>query len=154
MAKHLPSRNEVDRRYTWNSESVFPDPAAWDAAVATIVARLPDLGEFKGHLGESPETLADWFDTSEKLRRLMAKVQVYTTMEYSCDAGDQDAAARADRVRTVGAQLGAAMAFALPEMIAIGFPQLRDWVATTPRLSHLGHYFDRLEKLREAHPLS
>jgi len=149
MAKPLPSRNEVDRRFTWNSESVFPDAAAWDAAVATILGRLPDLGEFKGHLGESPETLADWFDTSEKLRRLMAKVQVYTNMEYSCDVGDQDAASRADRVRTAGAQLGSAMAFALPEMIAIGFPKLREWVATTPRLSHLGHYFDRLERLRE-----
>jgi oligoendopeptidase F len=149
MAKHLPSRSEVDRRFTWNSESVFPDPAAWDVAVATILARLPDLGEFKGHLGESPETLADWFETSEKLRRLMARAQVYTTMEYSCDVGDQDGAARADRIRSTGAQLGAAMAFALPEMIAIGFPKLREWVATTPRLSHLGHYFDRLERLRE-----
>ena len=149
MAKHLPSRNEVDRRFTWNSESVFPDPAAWDAAVATILNRLPDLGEFKGHLGDSPDTLADWFDTAEKLQRLMAKAQVYTSMEYSCDVGDQGAAARADRVRSASAQLSAAMSFSLPEMIAIGLPKLREWVATSPRLAHLGHHFDRIEKLRE-----
>jgi oligoendopeptidase F len=149
MAKHLPSRNEVDRRFRWNSESVFPDAAAWDAAASTLLARLPDLGEFKGHLADGPDTLADWFDTAEKLQRLMAKLQVYTGMEYSCDVGDPDAAARADRVRSVAAQLGAAMSFARPEMIAIGFPKLREWVASTPRLSHLGHYFDRLEVLRE-----
>jgi len=139
----------MDRRFTWDSESVFPDPAAWDAAVATILARLPDLGEFKGHLGDSPDTLADWFETSEKLQRLMAKVQVYTSMEYSCDVGDQGAAARADRVRSASAQLSAAMSFSLPEMIAIGFPRLREWVATSPRLAYLGHHFDRIEKLRE-----
>ena len=149
MAKHLPSRNEVDRRFTWNSESVFPDPEAWDAAVATILNRLPDLGEFKGHLGDSPDTLADWFDAAEKLQRLMAKAQVYTSMEYSCDVGDQGAAARADRVRSASAQLSAAMSFSLPEMIAIGLPKLREWVATSPRLAHLGHHFDRIEKLRE-----
>ncbi len=149
MAKHLPSRNEVDRRFTWNSESVFSDPAAWDAAADTIMARLPDLGEFRAHLADSPDTLADWFETAEKLQRLMAKLQVYTSMEYSCDVGDQGGAARADRARSTSAQLSAAMSFSLPEMIAIGFPTLREWVATSPRLAHLGHYFDRIEKLRE-----
>jgi oligoendopeptidase F len=149
MAKHLPSRNEVDRRFTWNSESVFPDPAAWDAAADMILARLPDLGEFRGHLADSPDTLADWFETAEKLQRLMAKLQVYTSMEYSCDVGDQGAAARADRVRSTSAQLSAALSFSLPEVIAIGFPKLHEWVATSPRLAHLGHYFDRIQKLRE-----
>ena len=149
MTKSLPSRQEVDRRFRWNSESVFPDPAAWDAAASTLLARLPDLGEFKGHLADGPDTLADWFDTAEKLQRLMGKLQVYTVMEYSCDVGDSDAAARADRVRSIGAQLSAAMSFARPEMIAIGFPKLREWVASSPRLSHLGHYFNRLEVLRE-----
>jgi oligoendopeptidase F len=148
MARSLPSRAAVDRRFTWNSESVFPDTSAWEAAVETIVSRLPDLGEFKGHLGDSPDTLADWFDTSEKLQRLMARVNVYTTMEYSCDVGDQGAVARVDRARSTSAQLSAAMSFALPEMIAIGFPKLREWVASSPRLAHLGHFFERIEKLQ------
>jgi oligoendopeptidase F len=148
MTRSLPSRNEVDRRFTWNSESVFPDGSAWEAAVGTIHSRLPDLGEFRGHLADSPDTLADWFETAEKLQRLMAKVNVYTSMEYSCDSGDQGAAARADRARSTAAQLGAAMSFALPEMIAMGFPKLREWVATSPRLAHLGHHFERLEKLQ------
>jgi len=65
------------------------------------------------------------------------------------DTGDQDALARADRARSLAAQLGAATSFALPEMIAIGIPKLRKWLASSPRLSHLGHYFDRIEKLQK-----
>ncbi len=149
MTRNLPTRAEVDRRFTWNSASVFADSAAWDAAVDTILARLPDLGEFKGHLSSSPDTLADWFETAEKLQRLMAKVGVYTSMEYSCNVGDQGAAARADRARSTAAQLSAAMSFAVPEMIAMGFPRLREWVAANPRLGHLDHYFDRLESLQQ-----
>ncbi|HYM66699.1 MAG TPA: M3 family oligoendopeptidase, partial [Patescibacteria group bacterium] len=53
-----------------------------------------------------------------------------------------------DRTRSVAAQLGAATSFALPEMIGIGIPKLREWVGSSPRLAHLGHYFDRLEKLQ------
>ncbi len=148
MAKPLPSRAEVDRRFTWNAESVFPDEAAWDEAATAILAQLPDLAEFKGHLGDSPELLADWFDASERVHRLTARATVYSTMSYSCDVGDEKAAARADRARSVATQVSAATSFALPEMLAIGLPKLREWVATSPRLGHLGHYFDRVEKLQ------
>ena len=145
MSRPLPSRAEVDRRYTWDAESVFPDEAGWEQAVSTILARLPDLEEFKGHLGDGPDTLADWFDANERAHRLMAKVVVYTNMEYSTDVTNQAAAARSDRVRSVMAQLGAAASFAVPEMLDIGLPKLREWVAASPRLEHLGLYFDRLE---------
>jgi oligoendopeptidase F len=138
----------VDARFTWNSESVFPDGTGWEAAVSSVLAKLPDLAEFEGHLGESPDMLADWFDAADSAQLLMGKVVVYATMSYSVDATDQTAAARADRARTIYAQLGAAMAFAVPEMIAIEFPKLREWVATSPRLKHLGHFVGRLEKLQ------
>ncbi len=149
MANSLPARADVDKRSTWDAESVFPQESGWEQAVETILSSLPDLAEFEGHLEEGPDTLADWFDASERAHRLMAKVVVYTSMSYSVDVGDQDAAARSDRARSVAAQLGAAAAFAVPEMLAIGLPKLRQWVAKTSRLSHLGHYFDRLEKLQK-----
>jgi len=148
VTKSLAARSEVDKRFTWDSESVFPDDSGWERAVEEVLSRLPDLEEFKGHLGDAPDTLADWFDANERAHRLMAKVMVYTTMSYSVDVGDQTAAARTDRARSVAAQLGAASSFAVPEMLKIGLPKLRQWVAASPRLTHLGHYFDRLEKLQ------
>ena len=149
MTRSLPARSAVDKRFTWDSESVFPDEAAWEEAVESIVSRLPDLEEFKGHLGDSPDALADWFDAIERARRLMACVMVYSTMAYSVDVSDQGAAARADRTRTAAARLGAAASFAVPEMLSVGLPKLRQWATSSPRLSHLDHYFDRLEKLQK-----
>ena len=147
MAKTLPARSQVDARFTWAAEGVFATPEEWDRAVDEVVSRLPDLEEFKGHLGDSADTLADWFDANERVHRLMTKAIVYSTMAYSCDVGDQEAAARADRARSAAAQLSAATSFAVPEMLRAGLPKLRQWAAGSPRLSHLGHYFDRLEKL-------
>ena len=149
VATKLPSRSQVDKRFTWDRESVFPDEAGWEQAVDTIIARLPDLAEFRGHLADSPDALADWFAANESVHRLIGKVMVYTTMAYSVDTGDQTALARTDRARSVAAQLGAATSFALPEMIAIGIPKLREWMKTSPKLAHLSHYFDRIEKLQE-----
>jgi oligoendopeptidase F len=149
VARSLPARSEVDPRFAWNAESVFPEDADWEKTVDGIRASLPDLAEFRGRLGDSPDTLADWFDANERAHRQMARVIVYTTMSYSVDVGDQKAAARADRARSVAAQLSAAASFAVPEMLNIGIPKLREWVAASPRLGHLGHYFDRLEKLQK-----
>ncbi|TMC82823.1 MAG: oligoendopeptidase F [Chloroflexi bacterium] len=147
MARPLPARAQVDQRFTWNRESVFPEASDWEEAVQAILSRIPDLEEFKGHLGDSPDSLADWLEVSERARRLMAKVIVYSTMAYSVDVGDQAAAAKVDRARSVAAQLGGAAAFAVPEMLSIGLPKLREWVRSSPRLSHLRHFFDRLERL-------
>jgi oligoendopeptidase F len=149
VVKPLPARSEVDERFTWRRESVFADQAGWDQAVDEIHSRLPDLAEFKGHLGDSPDALADWFDANERVHRLMAKVVVYSTMAYSVDVGNQESAARADRARSTAAQLGAAASFAIPEMLQIGLPKLREWIEASPRLAYLGHYFDRLEKLQK-----
>lgn len=148
MSGTLPERSQVDERFTWDDKSVFADEAAWEAAVETILARLPDLAEFKGRLGESPDMLADWFGAAESVQRLMGKVVVYTSMSYAVNSADQTAAARSDRARTTSAQLAGAMSFATPEMIAIGFPKLREWVASSARLEHLGHFVDRLEKVQ------
>ena len=58
MTRSLPARSEVDKRFTWDSESVFADDAGWEKAVGDIAKSLPDLAEFKGHLGDSPDALA------------------------------------------------------------------------------------------------
>ena len=148
MTSSLPARAQVEKRFTWNGESVFADASAWEQGVQRVLSWLPDLAEFKGHLGDSPDMLADWFDANERAHRLMSKLLVYTNMEYSCDVGDQDAAARSDRARSTAAKLAAASSFAAPEMLQVGLPKLREWVKASSRLSHLGHYFDRLEKLQ------
>src|ERR1700694_1924249 len=125
MNRSLPPRSEVEKRFTWNAESVFEDEAGWEKALDTILSRLPDLQEVKGHLGDSPDLLAGWVDASERVHRVMAPLIVYSIMAYSCDVGAQEAAARADRARSVAAQLGAAGSFAGPEMLSLGIPELR-----------------------------
>ena len=105
MTRSLPARSEVDKRFTWDSESVFTDDAGWEKAVGDIAKLLPDLAEFKGHLGDSADALADWFDASERAHRLMGKVLVFSTMSYSVDTGNHASLGRSDRARSVAAQL-------------------------------------------------
>ena len=33
----IPTRSAIDKKYTWNAESMFATPAAWDAEVKSII---------------------------------------------------------------------------------------------------------------------
>lgn len=146
----VPARSEIPREHTWDVESVFPNDEAWSAELEALLKDLPTLARFRGHLGDDAATLADFFATSEALAIRAGKVMLYASMRHTVDVADQTAAALNDRARGVMAHLGAALAFAEPEMLTIGFDKLRAWTQSEPRLAIYAHYFARLEQ-RAAH---
>lgn len=143
------TRKEIPTEHTWDTGSIFPTEEAWEAEFKSIGAELPSLAKHRGHLGDSPVALADWLKASEAIQFRLGKVVVYASMNQAVDANDQSAAARFNRARGLMARTGAAMAFAEPEMIKIGFAQLRAWAKEEKRLAIYTHYFDRLEKRAE-----
>ena len=54
MTTALP-RSQVEMAKTWNAESVFASPEAFDAEVQSILESLPSIRAFQGHLGDSPD---------------------------------------------------------------------------------------------------
>lgn len=149
QAQALPVRSEVPAEFTADLNSLYSTPADWDREAGAVAAGLPDLAEFKGHLGDSPATLADWFRASEAVRKRLQLLSLYAYFAFAVDSGDQAAAARLDRMRGLASRADTAMAFAEPELLGIGFERLLEWTRREPRLAHYEHYFDRLRQRAE-----
>ncbi len=150
MSQRVPERHEIATAYTWDASSVFPDDAAWEAALGNVEAQLPTISAMRGRLAESPALLADYMELSETLWRTALHVGIYARMFYTVETTNQAAQARSDRANGIMARLGAAMAFGEPELLAIGAATLEEWVQHEPRLSHYGQHFARLAA-RAAH---
>jgi oligoendopeptidase F len=150
MTTNTRPRAEIPTRYQWDVASIFATPEDWETAVAAYQQQLQASAQFKGRLHEGPGVLADFLAASEALSGAMGKIYVYASACYSVDTNDQEAAARNDRARGLFGMTMAAVAFAQPEMLAIGFETLRQWLAAEPRLADYGHYLDRLER-QQAH---
>jgi oligoendopeptidase F len=146
----LRSRNEIAPEHTWDVASVFASVGEWEGAFQRITDRLPHMQPFTGHLADGPAVLADWFDAAQDLLRDLRQVVVYAQMGHTADTTDQDATARVDRARGLMARAASAMAFADPEIVAVGFDTVRRWLREEPRLAIYTHYVDRLER-RQAH---
>ncbi|MGZ9226844.1 MAG: oligoendopeptidase F, partial [Anaerolineales bacterium] len=79
MPTALP-RSKVKKDQTWNSESVFESPEAFDAEVKSLVESLAEVRKFQGRLGESPDIFLETMDLIETISRRAAKVRVYASM--------------------------------------------------------------------------
>ena len=144
------TRAEIPAQHTWDTASIFATPADWEAAVTRLQAAVAEAGRFAGHLGDGPDALAGFLAESDAIQRQLARVFVYASLTYSVDTNDQEAAARNDRARGIFGMTSAALAFAQPEMLAIGFDTLRRWLTEDARLAPYGHFLDRLEQ-QQAH---
>ena len=140
----IPSRSAIDKKYTWNAESVFATPAAWDAEVKNILESLPGVKQFQGRLKEGPGTLLEAFKAIEGIFARVMRVYVYAGFAYSVDTTDQDAAAMSGKSQGVFGQVAAATSFLNPELIEIGEPTLRQWLAGEPGLALYQQYIDNL----------
>jgi oligoendopeptidase F len=148
LAPSIPPRSETNKDYTWNAESVFSIPQAWEAEVASILSSLPDLQQYRGRLNEGSAVLADAFELMEDLTARATRVEVYADFSYSVDTTDQVAAAMRSKSDALRGQLAAASSFFNPELIAIGGKQLMQWVEQEPRLAHYAHHFQNLLRVQ------
>jgi oligoendopeptidase F len=146
----LPLRKDIDRNHTWNAESVFPNPQAWEVEVDAILAGLPEIKKFEGRLKEGVKTLLQAFETIEGLMARMNRAYVYAGFSYSVDTTDQKAAALNGRAQGMYGQVMAAAAFLNPELLALGEKKLEQWMKQEPRLAVYEQYFNNLFR-RQAH---
>jgi len=141
------SRSEIPIEHTWDLANIYPTPADWEATLAEIKERLAATRAFQGRLGEGPDTLADWLEHFQALMVDTQRVTMYAALDYSTDTNNQAAAARTAQATSLAATVQAAVSFAEPELMAIGFDVLRDWQQSHSRLAIYAHYCDNLERM-------
>ena len=149
MTTSLP-RSKVKKNQTWNAESVFSSPKAFDAEVKKLLEDLVPIKEFQGHLGDSLDIFIKAMDAIEKISQRAAKVQVYATMSSAVDTGNQQGAAMNGKAMSALAQVGAVTSFVDPELLAIGETKLRQWLKDDLRMKLYEHYFNDLFR-KQAH---
>ncbi len=149
-SQRIPTRAEIDPRYTWNAESVFPNIEAWEAEFASITQAVSRLAEFHGRLANGADVLADVLTARDDLTRRLGKLYTYANMAHAVEKTDQAAGERYARLQGLSGQAAAATAFVDPELLAIGRAVLRDWTHAEPRLATYNHYLDNLFR-QQAH---
>jgi oligoendopeptidase F len=152
MPGTVPPRNKLNKKFTWNAESVFPSNEAWEQEVQQIIEAIPAVKKFQGRLAESPSTL---LEALEAVYQLIARAQtavMYAGFAYAVDTTDQQAAGMRSKAQGMYGRVLSAVSFLSPEILAIGQENLDEWLShpSGEKLQLYQHSFDDLFR-KQAH---
>jgi oligoendopeptidase F len=152
MPNTVPLRKKLNKKFTWNAESVFSSDEAWEKEVAEILADLPSVKQYQGRLTESPSVLAEALEAAFQLVSRAQTAFMYAGFSYAVDTTDQHAAGMRSKGQGMYGQVLSAVSFLPPEILAIGRENLDEWMdhPSGKPLVVYQHYFDDLFR-KQAH---
>lgn len=152
-SKARKTRDQIDSKYKWNIEAMFPDEKQIDADLEEVGKKAEGYGRFAGHLTESASVLLEALSERDAIWQKLEKVYVYARMRRDEDNRKNEYQAMTDKCQTVIARVSAAMSFFTPELLSASEDTLLSYISREPGLSQ--YEFLIRDTLREkAHVLT
>lgn len=152
MPTKVPARSKLDKKFTWNAESVFPSDEAWEHEIKQILEDITSVKQFQGRLAESPSVLLAALEAVYQLIACVQKAFMYAGFSYAVDTTNQHAAGMRAKAQGVYGQVLSAISFLQPEILALGREKLDEWMGqpSGEKLAVYKHSFDDLFR-KQAH---
>lgn len=145
----LKSRSEIPEQYKWHLEDIFPSIQAWEEEFAKVEQQIARAGEFQGHLGESAETLVTCFEWMDDIGQSIGEVYTYARMRRDEDNRESRYQALTDRAGALSVRVGSALAFVVPEILALPEETLREFRKANPKMELYDHALEDILRKRE-----
>jgi oligoendopeptidase F len=149
MTNSILLRSKLNKKYTWNAESVFPSDEAWEKEVEKIIADIPLVKNFQGRLGESAATLLKAFKAYESLIARLYVANMYANFSYAVDTTNQQASGMRDKASGLFGQVASAVSFFQPELLEVGKAKLDGFIQQDKKLSTYKHNIENLFRKQE-----
>jgi oligoendopeptidase F len=139
MTTSTPARSrqraDIDGKYKWNLDDIYPDWPAWNEARKTLERRIGEYAELKGTLAQGPDRLLAAFVLNDELGQLAYKVYFYPSLRYDEDQRDNEINARRQQVYALMARWQQATSWFSPELLSIPLDTVRGWLESSTALT-------------------
>ncbi len=146
--RKVPLRSELPIADTWDLTRLYPNPDAWEAALADYQNRYPGYTQFKGTLAQSADRLLECLEFDKELDLLAERLRHYSMLQTSEDSSNNDYLEREARLYQAFTHAAETAAFLTPEILAIPDDRF-DAFSSDPKLAP---WKTRLALLRRAKP--
>ncbi len=143
-AKKVLERSEVEKKYTWATEGIFPNAAAWESEYAAVEKKVKELAGFKGSLKGGVDPLLKVLKARDDTEARVDRLYVYASLVADQDTRVGGAQALKARGQSLAVNYGQAMSWFQPELTALPFEQLDSWMREKSELAMYRQYFDNL----------
>jgi len=117
--KRIPERKEVDPKFTWNLDKLFPSEQAWEKAFMDFTSTLGELDGYKGRLRESVATFAKAVELLHILSLKAEHLSVYAHLRLAEDVSSSDNQKRVSKISSALTNWETLASFFNPELQAL-----------------------------------
>src|SRR5687767_2362451 len=132
---HLPAREDIPARYTWDLSAICPDWNAWQQSYAALDAAISAFVKFQGTLASGAEAMLTAFTAMDEMGALSYRVWYYASLHYDEDQRNNEINARRQQVQILFARQQQASSWFNPELLAIPLNTIRTWMAGNEALA-------------------
>jgi len=153
QTSEIPTRADIDDKYKWRVEDIYPTLEQWEADYNAVLENLPRFEKYQGHLGDSPEMLLECFKLSDSLGLVVDNLYVFAYLKLDEDNGDRTFQELSGQASDINSKRYEATAFFEPELLSLDAEMVKGWVKDNPGLQEYGHYIESIMRMKE-HVLS
>jgi oligoendopeptidase F len=151
--KKLPVRDEVNTENTWRLEDIFAVDEQWEKEFEEVKGLIPSVQEYQGKLGESAEQLYAALQLQDKLLERLGRLYTYAHMRYDQDTTNSFYQGLDDRIKNLYSQAASALAFIVPEILAVDEEKIKGFLNEKEELKLYEHALEEIN-LQRPHVLS
>ncbi|MBR0040226.1 MAG: oligoendopeptidase F [Oscillospiraceae bacterium] len=149
----IPKRSEVPAEFTWDLRDMYPDDEAWKAEYEALLQMPSRIESFRGRLGESAETLLEFFRLQDELTLRLMPLHTYASCSSDGDTADGFYQDMRGKATSCYIAIASAAAFATPEIMSIDEDRLNLFYIAQPELETYRRSIYQIRR-RAAHILS
>lgn len=130
MSQQL-TREEQERKYpehTWDLTTIFKSDDAFESALKEVEGYLGKEEQFKGHLGDSAETLYNALALEDEIETKLEQVYVYAHLKQDQDTSNDKYTGFESRAHQLIIKISSAWSFLVPEILQIDEDKLKSFV--------------------------
>ena len=145
MAEQMKKRSDIEAKYTWRFEDIYPSVEAWEADCARVSDLAAKFAGRDGKVAEDPEgAIRDYFELYEAVMT----VGEYAFLRREADNGDTQAQELADKATALEVRIGTAASFLEPELLALDDSRLQA-MADDPAMADYDSYLRTLLRQKQ-----
>ena len=149
----IPKRSEIPEEYTWDLRDMYPSDEAWKKEYEALQEMPARLASFRGRLGESAETLLEFFRLQDELELRLTPLHTYASCSSDRDTSDGFYQDMRGKATSTWIAIASAASFATPEIMALDEDRLNLFYVVQPGLETYRRSICQIRR-RAAHILS
>lgn len=126
--KTLPKRSEVQLENTWRMEDIYASDAAWKEEYETLSAEYGKLSEYKGHLGDSADTLLSYLKLRDELLLKLERLSVYANQKSHEDLSNGVYQDLVNQAAALAVKVESVVSFEGPEILQVGSEKINQFI--------------------------